>query len=277
MPKKKARGPGAFPPVYIVSGGTGTSGEAIVNTVLAQFPDLVVPMVTVGNVRDVEEIVSVVEQARTAGGTIVHTLVDGRLREALTSLAASRGVAEVDLMGPLMGRLTSVLCREPLGMPGLYRKLRAEYFTRIEAIEYTLEHDDGQHPHGWPQADVMLVGLSRSGKTPLSVYLSVQGLKVANCPVVPGIPVPDELFDLDRNRVFGLIVDADRLVKIRSERIARIGISGRTPYSDPSAVEEEVGIARKLFRKGGFHVINMTDRTVEAIASEIVRRISRIG
>jgi hypothetical protein len=177
-------------------------------------------------------------------------------------------------MGPLLKRLSTVLGREPLGMPGLYRKLHEAYFTRIAAIEYTLEHDDGQNPRGWPQADIVLVGVSRSGKTPLSIYLSVLGWKAANYPVVPGVSVSEELFRLDPKRVFGLIVDPDRLMKIRAQRMARFGVSDQTPYSDPAAIDEENRAARRVFRKGGFHVIDMTDRTIEACASEIIRRIT---
>lgn len=276
MARKKERGSHAFPPVYIVSGGAGSSGEGVVNTVLAQFPENMVPMITIGNVRDAEQVDSIIEQAVQTGGTIVHTLVDAGLRETLIRSARARNITEIDLMGPLLKRLSSVLGQEPRGMPGLYRKLREAYFTRIAAIEYTLEHDDGQNPQGWPKADVMLVGLSRSGKTPLGVYLSVLGWKVANYPIVPKVAVPEELFSLDPERVFGLIIDPDRLMKIRSERMTRFGVSGQMPYTDPAMIEDEIRTARKLFRIGRFHVINMTDKTIEACASEIIRRISRI-
>jgi len=272
--RKKEHKRNDFPPVYIVSGGAGSSGEGIVNTVLAQFPENRISMVTFGNIRDRGQIEGIVEQAEQTGAVIVHTLVDERLRDILASSARGRGVSEVDLMGPLLKRLSSVLGREPLGMPGLYRKLHEAYFTRIAAIEYTLEHDDGQNPRGWPQADIVLVGVSRSGKTPLSIYLSVLGWKAANYPVVPGVSVPEELFRLDRKRVFGLIVDPDRLMKIRAQRMARFGVSDQTPYSDPATIEEEIRAARRVFRKGGFHVIDMTDRTIEACASEIIRRIT---
>ena len=276
MTRKKGLKTDAVPPVYIVSGGTGSSGEQIVNTVLAQFPESKVPMITIGSVRDKEQVESIITQARETGGTIVHTLVDGRLRGMLTDSARDRNVEEVDLMGPLLKRLSSVLHREPLGRPGLYRKLHEPYFMRIAAIEYTLDHDDGQNPKEWYKADVVLAGVSRSGKTPLSVYLSVLGWKTANYPVVPGVSVPEELFGLDPKRVFGLIIDPDRLMKTRSQRLARFGVSDHTPYTDPSMIEEEIRTARKIFRKGGFHEIDMTDKTIEACASEIIRHISRI-
>lgn len=272
--KKKRLKPVDVPPVYIVSGGTGSSGEQIVSTVLAQFPESRAPMIIIGNICDQERVENIITQAENSGGTVVHTLVDTSLRDMLTALAHERNVAEVDLMGPLLRRLTSVLGREPLGRPGLYRKLREPYFTRIAAIEYTLDHDDGQNPQGWYNADVVLVGVSRSGKTPLSVYLSVLGWKTANYPVVPGVSLPEELFGLDPRRVFGLIIDPERLMKARQQRLSRIGISDQTPYTDLAIIEEEILAARKIFRKGGFHIIDMTDKTIEACASEIIGRIS---
>ncbi len=274
MARKKAIKAGAIPPVYVVSGGTGSSGEQVVNTVLAQFQEIKVPVIIVGSVYVRGQIENIVAQAGQTGGTIVHTLVDERLRDTLTALAHDHNVAEVDLMGPLMHRLKLVLNREPLGRPGLYRKLHEPYFMRIAAIEYTLDHDDGQKPEEWNKADIVLVGVSRSGKTPLSVYLSVLGFKTANCPVVPKVSVPDELFGLDPERVFGLVIDPERLLKIRSQRIAPYGVSDRMHYADPATVEEELRAAGKVFRKGGFHIIDMTDKTLEACAAEIIRRMS---
>jgi regulator of PEP synthase PpsR (kinase-PPPase family) len=172
------------PPIYIVSGGTGSSGEQLVNTVLAQFPENRVEVVLVSQVRQLEEIEKVVAQAATTGGTIIHTLVDGRLRGALLRLGQERSVVTIDLMGPLFSRLTDVLGREPVGQPGLYRQLHQSYFDRIEAIEFSISHDDGMKPGDLSLADIVLLGVSRVGKTPLSAYLAVLGWKVANVPLV---------------------------------------------------------------------------------------------
>ena len=160
---------GASPlPIYIVSGGVGTSGEQVVHTVLVQFPESQISLITTGHVRQVEQIEEVVAQAASSGGLIVHTLVESHLRSTLAHLAQERGVTTVDLMGPLLSRLSNVLGQEPIGQPGLYRQLRQDYFERVAAIEFTMAHDDGQNPQDWPLAEIVLTGVSRAGKTPLA-------------------------------------------------------------------------------------------------------------
>lgn len=262
-------------PIYIVSGGHGTSGEQVANTALAQFPAAAVPVITIPNVRTREQVDDAVARAGAHGGTLVYTLVDSALRARLAELARERGVPAIDLMGPLLDRLALVTGSQPLQQPGLYRQLRRSYFDRVAAIEYTMSHDDGQHPRTWPEADVVLVGVSRTGKTPLSMYLAVLGYKVANEPIVPQRPVPDELFALDARKVIGLTLDLDRLVAHRRARSSQLGAPAQWGYSDPIEVEAELKHARSIFRRGGFRVINVTDRTVEATADEIIRHISR--
>ena len=263
------------PCIYIVSGGVGASGEQLVNTVMAQFPESSIQVSTIGNVRQMQQIETVLAQARANNGTIVLTLVDARLRESLLSLAQTLGVVTIDLMGPLLARLESVLGQPPLGQPGRYRQMNRPYFERVAAIEYTLAHDDGQRLEDWPAADVVLVGVSRTGKTPLSVYLSILGWKVANYPIVPEVPVPPELFQLDPAHVVGLTIDLDRLLTFRRQRSSLLGISPETNYAKLEEVEEELRVARKVFRQGGFFTLNVTDKTLEASADEVIRHINR--
>lgn len=263
------------PCIYIVSGGVGASGEQLVNTVLAQFPESNIQISTIGNVRQIRQIETVLAQARANNGTIVHTLVDTPLRESLLNLAQTLGVVTIDLMGPLLVRLESVLGQSPLGQPGRYRQMNRPYFERVAAIEYTLAHDDGQRPKDWSDADVVLVGVSRTGKTPLSVYLSILGWKVANYPIVPEVSAPPELFQLDPIHVVGLTIDLDRLLIFRRQRSSALGISPETNYANPEEVEEELRTARKIFRQGGFFMLNVTDKTLEASADEVIKHINR--
>ncbi len=259
------------PPIYVVSGGVGASGEQLVQTVLAQFPDSHIAVITVGNVRQVTQIKRVVAQAEQTGGIIAHTLVDVRLRRALLDLAREEDVAAIDLMGPLQSRLESVLKRKALGQPGLYRQFHSAYFERVSAIEFTMAHDDGQQRAGWPQADIVLAGVSRSGKTPLSMYLAVLGWKVANIPLVPEVPPPPELFKLDRRHVIGLTIRPDQLIVFREQRYARLGVSAPMDYIDPRRIGEEVQAALRVFRRGRFAVIDVTDKPIETSADEIIK------
>jgi hypothetical protein len=262
------------PPIYIVSGGIGASGEQVVNTVLAQFPDITVPVIPVRSVRNAVQLENVVAKAREQGGTIVHTMVDAQLRQRLIDLTRANEVTAIDLMGALLERLTDVLGQPPVEIPGLYRQLHQPYFERIEAMEYALKHDDGQNREGWPAADVLLVGVSRTGKTPLSIYLSVLGWKIANLPLVPEIPIPRELYQLDPMRVIGLKIDLDRLLTFRRRRLGQLGIPGQSAYTDPARIEEELEFAQSVFQKGGFFTIDVTDKTVEVSADEVIKRIS---
>ncbi len=261
------------PLILIVTGGVGTSGEQVVNTVLAQYQDIEVPVEIVKHVREVTELEEAVERAKALGGTIVHTLVDGELRAAMIALAEANHVVAFDLMGPLMARLTAVTGQEPLGRPGFYRHLRQDYFQRVAAIEYALAHDDGRNRQEWPEADVVLIGVSRSGKTPLSIYLSMLGWKAANMPIVPQIPIPPALYRLPRKRVIGLLIDLDRLLTIRRQRSRAMGMAGASNYTHPGKVQEELQLARQIYRRGRFHVIDVTHKPVEASADEIIKRI----
>jgi [pyruvate, water dikinase]-phosphate phosphotransferase / [pyruvate, water dikinase] kinase len=263
------------PPVYVVSGGVGASGEQLVHTVLAQFPDHRVPVIVVGNVRQVGQIESVIARAKDSGGTIAHTLVDAGLRDELVSRAQAAGVEAIDLMGPLLRRVAQVLGREPLGHPGLYRQLHRDYFDRVAAIEFTMAHDDGKKTEGWRSAEIVLVGVSRTGKTPLSLYLSVLGWKVANMPLIPNLPPFPALFQLDPRRVVGLTIEAGQLLLHRQQRQIRLGAPGPSAYVDPNGIYEEIQNARQVFRRGGFAVIDVTDKPIETCADEIIRLIQR--
>jgi [pyruvate, water dikinase]-phosphate phosphotransferase / [pyruvate, water dikinase] kinase len=260
--------------IFIVSGGAGASGEQLVNTILAQFPDSFVQVVIISNVRFESQIKEAVERAGAINATLVHTLVDEELRDCLTNLAAQRGVEAYDLMGPLLVHLMTVLGQAPAGQPGLYRKLNQAYFDRVGAIEYTLAHDDGQKPETWPQAEIVLTGVSRSGKTPLSLYLSVLGWRVANIPLVIGLALPDEFFRLDRHRVIGLKIEAGQLLAFRRQRQQRLGVSGISDYTDPDKLFEELEYADKIFRRCGFRIVDVTDKPIETCADEIVRLMS---
>ncbi len=270
MTTKKARKTGTPPSLYIVSGGTGASGRQIVETALAQFPAVQVPVIVRSNIRSLGQVKTAVKDAKASGGTVVLTLVDSGLRDALIRLGARHGVATIDLMGPLLERVAGQTGVKPLEQPGLYRKLHKDYFDRVEAIDFAVSHDDGNKPDGIPAADIVIVGVSRCGKTPLSMYLAVRGWKVANVPIVKGIPLPGEIFRIDRQRVIGLSIDCTQLVEYRRKREEHMGRVGMTAYSSPPAVAEELEAASRICRDGGFSVVDVTNKPIEIIANEIV-------
>ncbi|UCF36729.1 MAG: kinase/pyrophosphorylase [Acidobacteriota bacterium] len=263
------------PPLIIVSGGFGSSGSQLAQTAIAQFSEANVPVIVIPHVKETADLQNAVDQAARSHGTIVHTLVNGRHRTELIQLARERNVFTIDLLGTLLARLTSILGFEPVGQPGLYRQLREDYFNRVEAIEFAVNHDDGKRPNDLPLAEIVLVGPSRVGKTPLSMYLSVSGWKVANVPLIPEIPPPDELFQLNSSRVVGLTIDTAQLMTHRKRRQRHLGTRGASGYSDLSSIEKELRMAELVFRRGGFPAVNVTDRPIEETAEEVISLIRR--
>lgn len=247
------------------------------HTVLAQFPDSAVQVSTISNVRFESQVDSAIERTRQSKATLVHTMVDSGLRAYLKDQAEQHGVQAIDLMGPLLEQLSQALGQPALGQPGLYRKLNKAYFDRVAAIEYTLAHDDGQRPEGWLEAEVVLLGVSRVGKTPLSLYLSVLGWKAANYPVVSGIEPPAEIFQINPKRVIGLTVEAGQLLAFRQQRQQRLGVVGTSDYTNPEKIFLELEEARRLYKRGGFHTIHVTDKPIESTADDVIRWISKIS
>jgi [pyruvate, water dikinase]-phosphate phosphotransferase / [pyruvate, water dikinase] kinase len=254
----------------IVSGGFGSSGEQLARTALAQFADAGVEVRVVPHVRNAARVEEAVVEAQRLGATILHTLVDPALRRTLGDMARGRNVVAIDLIGRLLSHLSATLGRKPLGKPGLYRQLREDYFRRVEAIEFTLDHDDGRYPQELKEAQVVLVGPSRVGKTPLSIYLSTLGWKVANVPLVGGLDPPVELFEIDRRKVVGLTVEPVQLLAHRRRRSRGLGLRGRPKYTDAVSVADEVESALRTCRRGGFPVVDMTNRQIEEAADEIL-------
>ncbi len=263
------------PLIFIISGGAGVSGEQLVRTALAQFQGVEMPVIIVPYVRQVSQLEAVIDQAAKTGGTIVHTLVDLDLRRALIRLARDHNVVAIDPIGRLLSRLAHVLRQEPRGQPGLYRQLRQAYFERVEAIEFTVAHDDGQRPQEWSLAEIVLVGISRTGKTPLSMYLSVLGWKVANVPLLADVPPPPELFQLDRRRIVGLIIEPGQLLHHRQQRQRHLGVPGDSAYTDPTALYEEAETVRQLYRRSGFAIVDVTDKSIEESADEVIALVTR--
>jgi regulator of PEP synthase PpsR (kinase-PPPase family) len=263
------------PRIFVVSGGMGTTGEQLARTALAQFEGSGVSIAVIPGVRTAAEVRDAVDRAAAANGLIIHTLVDSNLREVLKDAAAKFGVVEIDPMGPVLERVSTMLEREPVGRPGLYRKVREDYFRRIEAIEFAVRHDDGRYFSELGGAEIILIGVSRAGKTPLSMYLAMRGFKTANLPLVKGIEPPEELFEVPRGRVVGLTLDPDRLVVFRRQRQGGLGAGAPQAYSDPGQVFEDLEHARAVFRKGRFATVDVTSKPIEESANEVVAAVAR--
>ena len=257
--------------IYVVSDSTGETGAKVVQAALLQFRHEQVNLRTFGNLRDMAALTDVLDRAAGEGALVVYTLVRADQRQALYNRAAEFGVNVVDLMGNLMVRLGHWLEASPKDEPGLLHRMDEEYFRRVEAMEFAVKHDDGQNPSGMQKAEIVVVGVSRTSKTPVCAYLAQRGYKAANLPLVLGVEPPAQVDELDARRVFGLTISPAVLLEIRRARLQRMGVADKSEYADLPHIESELEHARKIYRKHtGWTVLDVTRRAVEETASDLV-------
>jgi len=262
--------------IFIVSDGIGTTAQAAVEAAIVQFPGAAIDVRRYPGVRTREQVLEIVEEAARLDGIIVHTVVIVEIRRLLLRECRQRLIGHVDLLGPLLGQISQKVGLRPLLRPGVARGIDAEYFHRVDAIQYTVRHDDGQGLDTLDDADIVLVGVSRTSKTPLSVYLSLSGWKVANVPIVLGVPPPRQLEEIDQRKIVGLVIDKDELVRIRQHRVQALGGSQEGAYVDPEKVAEELAYFRRIARRGyPWPLVDITGKSIEETAKEVVSVIQR--
>lgn len=263
--------------IFIVSNATGLSAETTARAALAQFR--LEPMKTqfhlFARLSSPEDFERIVLEAREYNGVIVYTLGDVLWAEQLAELAEKYGVSALDLLTPVVSLMARHFSLEPTHANLPHHRLTEDYFRRIEAVEFAVNHDDGRLPQRLKQADIVLVGVSRSSKTPLSMYLANLGYKVANVPLVPGVSPPEELFALPRHRVYGTTIDLEVILEIRRNRVRTLGSNEGGEYTDAARVQAELEYAESIMRRGRFPVIDVTGRAIEETANEILRLYER--
>ncbi len=259
--------------VYLLSDATGETVENIVSAALTQFRGKAVRMKRISNVRTKTQVYEALDEALDHRALVVYTIVNRELAQLVHDECDSLGLLNIDLITPLLMRLSEFFGRSPKETPGLLHGMDEEYFRRIEAVEFTVKHDDGQEPRHLPKADIVLVGVSRTSKTPLSIYLAYRGWKVANVPLVKGIDPPAELFQVDPGRVAGLIIDPQRLVEIRASRLRNLEQNPRAAYADYELIEEELKLSRRFFRSNPWVVVDVSGKAVEEAANEVLVKL----
>lgn len=266
--------------IYIISDGTGETAATMIRAALVQYQDAEINIVRSKNVRTESQLESVIADAFENQGIIIHTVVSPQLKQVIQEQSAAKGLLSVDLIGPLLQTLDEYFGGGPgQRSVGILRMVDDRYFKRIEAIEYTVKHDDGKCLTDLGEADIILVGISRTSKTPLSIFLSHKGWKVANIPLVLNSKLPQELFEVDQRKIVGLLIDTDSLSKIRRNRLEKFGQDPGGEYARIGYIEKEIEYAQDLFRQNRrWPVFNVTERALEETAAEIVRVISsRLG
>jgi regulator of PEP synthase PpsR (kinase-PPPase family) len=265
--------------VYVVSDATGGTARRVVDAALMQFKDASVSVEQVPGVRKRKEVKKLVKKAANTRGTIVHTLALPDLRRIMLTEGRRRHVVTIDLMGPLLSRLSETLELAPLAQPGLMHQLDESYFERIGAIDFAVRHDDGRNPDDLVRADLVLVGVSRTSKTPISIFLAYRGWRVANVPIIANMEPPPGLFRVDRARVVALTVQVERLIKLRQARQHRMARRLFMGYARPEHVQQELDWAELLQRRERWAMIDVTNKSIEECAAEIIalqgRRIER--
>jgi len=261
--------------LYLLSDATGETVERVVRAGLSQFQGSEVRLQRYSGLRSVEDVEQVVQAIAGQSGLIVYTLVNPVLAQYLRKLLEERGLDGLDLIGPLIFKMSEMLAMQPQQEPGLLHQINSDYYKRMEAVNYTVKQDDGQELRHLFRADIVLVGVSRTSKTPLSIYLAHKGFRVANVPLVRGIEPPAELLQIDAGKVVGLIIDPNRLMELRVARLRSLHQNPRGSYSDYEAILEELEFSRRLYRQNPqWPVIDVTNKSVEESAAEILKRLN---
>ncbi len=268
--------------IDVLSDSTGETAEKVVRAALLQFPDSGAQVRLHTRVRTKEAARPVLERAAQERSLVVFTVVSPELREYLHATSHELHVEALDLIGSLIGKLGTYLERQPINTPSSMLPLSDEYFRRIDAVEFTVKSDDGKEPRNFKKADIVLVGVSRTSKTPLSTILAQRGLKIANLPLVLGVETPPELEEANQDRIVGLTIELDTLVEIRKARLKQLGMPVDASYGLRDQVREELDYAQRIFRAHpSWPVIDVTGRAIEETAVIILdalrERSSRIA
>jgi regulator of PEP synthase PpsR (kinase-PPPase family) len=262
--------------LHLVSDATGDTVHSVARACLVQFEGAEAVEHIWSMVRSKAQIERVVAGVAVNPGVVLYTLVNETLRQPLVEGCQRLQVPAIPVLDPVIGALASFLGRQSRGLPGQQHLLNSEYFQRIDAMTFALAHDDGQSAWGLNQADVILVGVSRTSKTPTCIYLANRGIKAANVPIVPGATLPTELFAADKPLIVALTNDPERLIQVRENRLSSLHQSDqRTDYTDLDAVRNEVLHARRLFTEKRWPVIDVTRRSIEETAAAILKLFAR--
>ncbi len=259
--------------LFVLSDSTGSTAEKVTRAAVMQFSDADVRIRRFPNIRTEAALRRALELARDEDALVVHTIGLRTLRDLANYETERQGIQALDLLGPLLTKLSTYLGRAPYNLPGLLHQLDEDYFHRVDAVEFAVRHDDGMGIDTIQGADLILAGVSRTSKTPLSMYLAHLGYRVGNVPIVPGIPPPEQLLTAPKEKVFGLIIRPESLVRVREERLRKLGVQKKTSYVDGRSIQQELAQARRLYEEQGWRVIDVSGKAVEEVATELMTHL----
>jgi [pyruvate, water dikinase]-phosphate phosphotransferase / [pyruvate, water dikinase] kinase len=265
----------SLPIIYVVSDSVGETAELVTKAAISQFNSSGMTLKRFPYVEDQEHIDEVLSLVLLDKAMIAFTLVKPEMRTYIKERAEKEGILAVDLIGPIMDQIQVFSGKTPLCEPGLVRKLDEDYFKKVEAIEFAVKYDDGRDPRGILKADIVLIGVSRTSKTPLSQYLAHKRLKVANVPLVPEVDPPEELYRVPIEKCFGLKISPEKLNNIRKERLISLGLNDKASYANIERIKAELIFFEKIVKKINCPVIDVTNKAVEETANVILNYIHK--
>ena len=263
--------------MYAVSDSIGETAENLARAAASQFDTNRFKLVRISHLETTEQIDKLIKSASSQQCVICYTVVSGDLRNYLEEQIIKNNIVATDLLSPIISNMEKVSGLKPKNKPGLVHVLDSDYFKRVEAVEFAVKNDDGKNPWGLTKADVVLVGVSRTSKTPLSMYLAHKRFKVSNVPLVPELMPPEELFKIPSNKIVGLIINPHKLNEIRAERLKAMGLSDDASYANIARITEELEYAKGIMRKLHCLVIDVSNKAIEETANKIIDYINKNG
>lgn len=254
----------------LISDSTGETAQNYIKSVTSQFPNLKVNLIRKPSIDTTEEIDEVMDQA-DSNCIVVQTIANEDLSKHLRAVAKEKNIEVLDILNYGIRKVEEATGLKAVREIGLTRTLSEDYFNMIEAIEFAIQYDDGKDPRGFPLSDIVLVGVSRTSKTPTTMILATKNFKVSNLPLVPEIKLPREIFEVDPDRIIGLVIDPDKLSNIREVRSKSLGIIGESIYYDDTRIRRELEYAQEVFKDLDCKVIDVTENTIEQTATDIVQ------
>lgn len=261
--------------IVVISDALGETAELVAQAAASQFPGHPVEVRRFPHVTTEQDFLQVMAGLKQMPAAVVYTIILPELRQAIAGHLQASSVPYVDVMGPVLDGLAGALAAAPSRQPGLVHRLDARYFRRVEAVEFAVRYDDGKDPAGILRAEVVLLGVSRTSKTPTSMYLAHRQIKVANVPLVPEADLPDEIFQVSPRKIMGLTINPEILLQIRTERLKSLGLGSGSRYADLGRIIEELEYADHVYRRLGCTVIDVSQKAVEETASRILELVGR--
>lgn len=264
--------------IYVISDSVGETAQQVAKAAISQF--MINDNYEIRRfpyVVDKKFLMEILNSGKNEDAIIIYTLVDESLSTLTKEYCQNEGLSNIDLMSPILSEIAKKTDRKPRREPGIIRKLDETYFKRVEAIEFAVKYDDGKDPRGVLKSDIVLVGISRTSKTPLSMYLANKNIKVANVPLVPEIPLPKELNDINPKKIIGLTNTPEKLNKIRQERLKALGLSSNANYANLGRILQELDYSDAVMKKLGCPVIDVSNKAIEETAGIILDLMKENG